>query len=741
MKFSIDFFQDEERCGFYIPTAIKQAWAVGLTILSEIDRICKKYNITYYAEWGTLLGAIRHGGFVPWDDDLDISMKREDYIRFREIADKELPEGFAIHDYERKEDHWLFLSRVVNSNSICFDKKHLDQYFNFPYIATVDIFVLDYLYRDEQEEKKRCQEVKNILVTADRIVRDGYIDEPGEIRLQKLEREYHISVNRSLSPREIAIALYRLAEQQMARVKEQDADCVGQIFPWILKGGKGLPKKYFEKAIDVPFENGTIKVPVAYDSILSARYGDYFTFKKIWNGHDYPYFEGQRANLQAVADFKLPEFTFKKEMLDVVKEAESWKVTVHECLDAMQQLQNQLELLINEKNFEAVFSLLPECQQLAVDLGSYIEMIKGEQHPFVERVVAKLSKYCDSLYQLYELILNRKEVEDAKDCQRIFSEIIQEIKKLLLRREVVFLLTDSRYFNVFQSLYAKEKKDKNVDVYVVLVPVMYKDVFGKIQDVFCEEKERIAQDFLIEESDIYDSKDINLELHHPGIIYFQNPYDGENPCLTVPSGYYAEKLRKITEKLIFVQNIWCDEFVEENTSDWYNMKHYVTVPGIIYADQVMVSSEHVKKQWIKRLTLFAGLNTQEIWKDKIVIYPFSQKKGIHEQRKKVLLYCIGESEFADCESLALSMIDERLMIMSKYNEQLELRVCLYPNIVKKRKEVISLLKKHNIAYWFVYGENKNDNTGLCDADIYYGTASPLVVSFMRENKPVLISKK
>ena len=48
MKFSIDFFQDEERCGFYIPTAIKQAWAVGLTILSEIDRICKKYNITYY---------------------------------------------------------------------------------------------------------------------------------------------------------------------------------------------------------------------------------------------------------------------------------------------------------------------------------------------------------------------------------------------------------------------------------------------------------------------------------------------------------------------------------------------------------------------------------------------------------------------------------------------------------------------------------------------------------------------
>ena len=122
MHISGEFYHDEIRCGFYIPTAIKQAWAASLTVLAEIDRICTKYKIEYFADWGTLIGVVRHGGFVPWDDDLDICMKREDYRRFREVADRELPPEYVIHDYERQEDHWLFLARVCNSNHINYSK-------------------------------------------------------------------------------------------------------------------------------------------------------------------------------------------------------------------------------------------------------------------------------------------------------------------------------------------------------------------------------------------------------------------------------------------------------------------------------------------------------------------------------------------------------------------------------------------------------------------------------------------
>ena len=88
MERDIDFFRDEVRNGFYIPTAIKQAWAAELEVLQVIDQICAKHGIEYFAEYGTLLGAVRHGGFVPWDDDLDICMMREDYNRFRAVADR-----------------------------------------------------------------------------------------------------------------------------------------------------------------------------------------------------------------------------------------------------------------------------------------------------------------------------------------------------------------------------------------------------------------------------------------------------------------------------------------------------------------------------------------------------------------------------------------------------------------------------------------------------------------------------
>ena len=84
LQFPDSYFEDEVRDGFYVPSMIKRAWATAMDVLCEVDRICCKYNIKYYAEWGTLLGAVRHAGFIPWDDDLDIGMMRTDYRKFCE---------------------------------------------------------------------------------------------------------------------------------------------------------------------------------------------------------------------------------------------------------------------------------------------------------------------------------------------------------------------------------------------------------------------------------------------------------------------------------------------------------------------------------------------------------------------------------------------------------------------------------------------------------------------------------
>ena len=90
LSFSDKYFDGEVRDGFFIESKMKRAWAAQLEVLDEIRRICQANNIRYFADWGTLLGAVRHQGFVPWDDDLDICMLRDDYNRFLEIAPGQL---------------------------------------------------------------------------------------------------------------------------------------------------------------------------------------------------------------------------------------------------------------------------------------------------------------------------------------------------------------------------------------------------------------------------------------------------------------------------------------------------------------------------------------------------------------------------------------------------------------------------------------------------------------------------
>ena len=83
------FLEEEVRCGYTISAEMKKLWAVELDLLAEFDRVCRKNNLTYYAFCGTLLGAVRHSGFIPWDDDIDVVMFREDFKKLSEVAEEE----------------------------------------------------------------------------------------------------------------------------------------------------------------------------------------------------------------------------------------------------------------------------------------------------------------------------------------------------------------------------------------------------------------------------------------------------------------------------------------------------------------------------------------------------------------------------------------------------------------------------------------------------------------------------
>ena len=786
MDFSVDFFRDEVRNGFYVPTAIKQAWAATLMVLAQIDRICTKHGITYFADWGTILGAVRHGGFVPWDDDLDICMKRDDYKKFREVADAELPKEFVIHDYERKENHWLFLSRVVNSNHICFDQDYLDQYHNFPYMAGVDIFLQDYLYPDQEQEKKRCDEIKYLLAVADGIVDGDMQRETVERELHTIAQKYNIRLNPDSDARTLGIELYRIAEQQMSRVTKEDAESVGQIFPWILKGGRGLPKEYYEKVVRLPFENTTIPVPACYNKVLQSRYGNYLEIRKVWNGHDYPFFEGQRENLQKVADFELPEFSFRPEMLKKKMEhkADSLKEIVKECICQIQQMTDQLIHFVEMQGEEEALALLPECQQMAVDLATLIEEVKGEERQSCQLVVAEVQAYCDALYEVYLDITGQAEEDLVNDAAGMITNVKVTVdrmaqrmqEQILDRREILFLPIGPKEWIGFAALYDDAVLDGKADVYVVPLPLLFKDALGRVT-VGAEEIQKAMK---IEEypSDLTLTSwtGYDLKLHQPEQIYIQSPYDGENPCLTIPPQYYAKNLREFTQKLIYIPPFLVDEFGKADRNDLYNMKHYVTAPGVIYADMVLVQSENMKHQYVEKLIVFAGEETRNYWEDKIrSARLWGMNAGLNNEEKedmkpkngeltdtygtdgdnstssrKKILYCIGLNELSEYKGTVVDSIRKRFEIFKENCDSIQITVCLYPEDTEEWNkidqsvtfELTRLIQEYGKEAWCERQELKKSDFDSLTAghDAYYGSASPLVPLFTHQKKPVMISE-
>ena len=128
---------------------LSKVHAVNLKLLKEVDRICRKYKIKYALDAGTLLGAIRHGGFIPWDDDVDIVMTRSNYDKFLKVVRRELPEGMTFVEpdsYHNGEAFYDFVSRVMYDKSQKrADSEQMAFYDDKITKLWVDIFILDAL--------------------------------------------------------------------------------------------------------------------------------------------------------------------------------------------------------------------------------------------------------------------------------------------------------------------------------------------------------------------------------------------------------------------------------------------------------------------------------------------------------------------------------------------------------------------------------------------------------------------
>ena len=128
MQYDSEFIKLEVICGWEVSELTKKVWSVQLDLIKKLDEVCKKNNLKWYPMWGTLLGVVRHHGFIPWDDDVDVVMLREDYERLISLAESEFRYPYFLQTTLNDEDcfyMWVNLrnSETTGNRKTCLEKK------------------------------------------------------------------------------------------------------------------------------------------------------------------------------------------------------------------------------------------------------------------------------------------------------------------------------------------------------------------------------------------------------------------------------------------------------------------------------------------------------------------------------------------------------------------------------------------------------------------------------------------
>lgn len=163
LKLPDGYLHDEIRGQIHVSSKTKEIWAVELDLLAEFERVCKKYNISFCADGGTLLGAIRHHGFIPWDDDLDIAVLRENYEKLCEIGPDEFKYPYFWQTEETDPGSARCHAQLRNSLTTGILKSEYSANLKFNQGIFIDIFPFDTVGNDYNSQLRECVNLREKL--------------------------------------------------------------------------------------------------------------------------------------------------------------------------------------------------------------------------------------------------------------------------------------------------------------------------------------------------------------------------------------------------------------------------------------------------------------------------------------------------------------------------------------------------------------------------------------------------
>ncbi len=250
----------------YTPAELKRVQETEIDILKEIIRVCDEYGLEYWVYGGTLIGAIRHNGFIPWDDDIDIGMMRDDFEKFLEIAPKALKKGYTLQHFKTDPKTPTYHAKVRKDKTrfVEWYTRNMDIHQGI----FVDIMPHDLIPEDKEQRakyRKKAEWRKQLFIA--KSVTDTTITRGKKVWIRTIERRI-LHILMLPFPKEW---LFERVDSYMRRYNGTDSH---MFTTRAMEVSENLIEDVFPLQKH-KFENIEVNVPANYDLVLRRNYGDY----------------------------------------------------------------------------------------------------------------------------------------------------------------------------------------------------------------------------------------------------------------------------------------------------------------------------------------------------------------------------------------------------------------------------------------------------------------------------------
>jgi lipopolysaccharide cholinephosphotransferase len=282
---SDSFLREEIRSGYTVSAKMKKIWSVEIDLLQKLLDVCERHHLKCWASSGTLLGAVRHQGFIPWDDDADMTMLRADYDKLVNLAatGQEFKYPYLLQTAYTDKNYVRGHAQLRDMRTTGILPGDIFQNFNMGIF--IDIFVYDAVSDDPQFLERQLQEA-------------------GVLRKKMWDMYYSGNPYMGIEEDSAHIPLFKRYEEIFRQVSTSESEYFGAL-AFNLNPVKKRAKAWYAETVLMDFEYIKIPAPSGYDKVLQGLYGDYMQPRQELSLHGKVIFDTERPSDEVLKEFRL----------------------------------------------------------------------------------------------------------------------------------------------------------------------------------------------------------------------------------------------------------------------------------------------------------------------------------------------------------------------------------------------------------------------------------------------------